>query len=57
MHSYEVIYSGGGFSNYFARPSWQKPAVDSYFAQHNPSYSTSIYNRTGRGYPDISANG
>lgn len=55
--SYEVIYSGGGFSNYFPRPSYQEAAVDSYFASYTPSYSTTLYNGTGRGFPDISANG
>lgn len=55
--AYEVIYSGGGFSNYFTRPTWQQPAADAYFAQHAPPYASTLYNRTGRGYPDISANG
>lgn len=68
--------SGGGFSNIYARPSYQDTAVQAYFANANPtvkgykSYSTSgtnnpsssvtaggIYNRDGRGYPDVSAVG
>ncbi|KAG1727664.1 peptidase S8/S53 domain-containing protein [Suillus paluster] len=41
----QIIYSGGGFSNYFGMPDYQKGA--------------NIYNSTGtsRAYPDLSANG
>jgi tripeptidyl-peptidase I len=55
----EVIYSGGGFSNNFAMPSYQKSAVQSYLKNYPPPYPASKYNSTGtsRGYPDISANG
>lgn len=56
----EVIYSGGGFSNNFAIPSYQQAAVGNYLAQHRPSYqSPQIYNGSGtsRAYPDLSANG
>jgi subtilase family serine protease len=61
--------SSGGFSNYFAQPSYQKAAVSEYFASHSPSYpyysalevdlntTTGLYNRIGRGYPDVSSNG
>ncbi|RFU77057.1 peptidase s8 s53, subtilisin kexin sedolisin [Trichoderma arundinaceum] len=61
--------SGGGFSNIWTTPSYQASAVASYFANHNPtyaSYNTSggviptsggIYNKAGRGYPDVSAVG
>ncbi|KAL8739876.1 MAG: hypothetical protein Q9190_007361 [Brigantiaea leucoxantha] len=54
-----VIYSGGGFSNVFPIPSYQKSAVSSYFANHNPPYTATQYNnsRTVRGYPDVAANG
>lgn len=38
-----VIYSGGGFSNNFALPSYQSSAVGTYFKSHKPSYSTSMY--------------
>lgn len=54
-----VITSGGGFSNNFARPWYQEDAIDGYLAQsdspvphENDSYQ---FNRSGRGYPDISA--
>ncbi|KAG8221268.1 peptidase S8/S53 domain-containing protein [Butyriboletus roseoflavus] len=55
----ENIYSGGGFSNYFAIPDYQKDAVGCYLKNHYPSYPLNIWNSTGisRGYPDISANG
>ncbi|OAA43423.1 alkaline serine protease AorO [Beauveria brongniartii RCEF 3172] len=60
--------SGGGFSNIFPVPAWQKTAVSNYFSKHAPSYEFynitdgkvpdsghGIYNRGGRGFPDISA--
>jgi tripeptidyl-peptidase-1 len=65
--------SGGGFSNIYARPSYQNSTVSTYFSQHDPGYkyySTTgtnnpseavtnggLYNRVGRGYPDLSAIG
>lgn len=63
--------SAGGFSNYYTTPSWQKPAKESYFAKYDPGHpyyianaaasnigaNGGIYNRAGRGFPDVSANG
>ncbi|EFX03902.1 protease s8 tripeptidyl peptidase [Grosmannia clavigera kw1407] len=60
--------SGGGFSNIFSTPSYQAEAVASYFKNSNTSYpyyfdgnwqnaTGGIYNRNGRGMPDVSANG
>ncbi|KAF2667833.1 subtilisin-like protein [Microthyrium microscopicum] len=51
--------SGGGFSNVFARPSYQDDAVLSYFGENTPSIRppATLYNATGRGFPDVSANG
>ena len=50
-----VITSGGGFSTYFAQPSWQTSAVNKYFADLTTSNTpTSGYNALGRGYPDMS---
>ncbi|OAA55092.1 Peptidase S8/S53, subtilisin/kexin/sedolisin [Cordyceps fumosorosea ARSEF 2679] len=58
--------SGGGFSNVNAAPDYQKAALAT---QHDPGYKSynttdgtipnngGIYNRAGRGYPDVSANG
>ena len=43
----QVIYSGGGFSNYFAIPSYQKTAVASYLKKYKPAYSADIWNATG----------
>ncbi|KZT10453.1 subtilisin-like protein [Laetiporus sulphureus 93-53] len=53
------IYSGGGFSNVFALPSWQRDAVEGYLTNYPPPYAADIYNSSGnsRGYPDIAANG
>jgi tripeptidyl-peptidase-1 len=55
--AYEVIYSGGGFSNYFPRPAYQSSAVSGFLKNHSPAYPAGTYNQTGRGIPDISANG
>ncbi|KAF4963087.1 hypothetical protein F66182_18143, partial [Fusarium sp. NRRL 66182] len=61
--------SAGGFSNYFERPWYQWAAIEEYFNVGNPSYpyyselnvdlntTTGLYNRIGRGIPDIAANG
>ncbi|KAF9243182.1 Pro-kumamolisin, activation domain-containing protein [Melanogaster broomeanus] len=59
MACMEVIYSGGGFSNYFAMPEYQQGAVDYYLTNYYPDYPATIWNSTGmsRGFPDISANG
>ncbi|PPQ70652.1 LOW QUALITY PROTEIN: hypothetical protein CVT26_010074, partial [Gymnopilus dilepis] len=42
-----AIASGGGFSNYFSRPWYQKGSVESYLEKYKPSYSSSIWNSTG----------
>lgn len=61
--------SAGGFSNYFSRPWYQEVAVEEYFRIAEPSYpyyeelyvdvntTKGIYNRIGRGTPDVAANG
>lgn len=82
-HPYSVNFSsGGGFSNVFGIPDYQKQAIATYFADHDPGYpyysslapdtdnitalpdiaalarnSGGIYNRIGRGVPDVAANG
>jgi hypothetical protein len=48
-----VDFSGGGFSNYFPRPAWQNPIVGSYL-ETLPSNFSGVFNRSGRGYPDVS---
>ena len=47
---------GGGFSNYFPRPSYQDLAVSTFLNSDNlpPFYR---YNAAGRAVPDVSANG
>ncbi|KAJ6494306.1 subtilisin-like protein [Mycena sanguinolenta] len=52
-----VFPSGGGFSNNFARPDWQQGAVQNYLDNFAPNYAPSIFNRSGRAYPDVAANG
>ncbi len=66
---HELFASAGGFANYFETADYQKAAVDHYFDAHDPGYPSyvfdgsnlgaggGIYNRAGRGYPDVSANG
>ena len=50
-----VDFSGGGFSNYFAQPSYQSTAVKNWIAgNHNPGLKGK-FNASGRAYPDVSA--
>lgn len=63
--------SSGGFANYFPVPDYQKSTLATYFKNHDPnlpSYNVNtdasniganggVYNRIGRGFPDVSANG
>ncbi len=62
--------SGGGFSNLYPIPSYQASAVSKYFATAGTQYpyytgvnnsnigaNGGIYNKAGRGYPDVSAIG
>lgn len=67
----ELFASGGGFSNYFPVPEYQRAAVQSYLARHDPGHRSyvadeeasnigaggGVYNRAGRGIPDVAANG
>lgn len=48
--------SGSGFSNLFARPSYQENAVKSYLSSIG-SLHQGLYNASGRAYPDIAAQG
>ncbi|KAH9062396.1 subtilisin-like protein [Lactarius vividus] len=47
-------FSGGGFSDYFERPPYQKEAVST-FLQNLGNQHQGLYNPTGRGIPDIAA--
>ncbi|KAG8716001.1 hypothetical protein FRC09_016119 [Ceratobasidium sp. 395] len=51
-----VGFSQGGFSNYFERPDYQKNAVADYISSLGSKYN-GLYNNTGRGFPDVSAQG
>lgn len=46
--------SGGGFSNYFPMPDYQKAVVTEYITNMKGNYST-MYNASGRAYPDLAA--
>ncbi|KAI0841886.1 tripeptidyl-peptidase [Hypoxylon sp. FL0890] len=48
--------SGGGFSNYFARPAYQDEHVKQYIQGLDVGLAP-YYNAQGRGYPDVSAIG
>ncbi|KAK2462493.1 hypothetical protein APHAL10511_005463 [Amanita phalloides] len=48
--------SAGGFSDFFYQPNYQAAAVDGYLSQIGSLYH-GLFNRTGRAYPDISAQG
>lgn len=49
-----VITTGGGFSTYYAQPSWQTDAVAQYFATlPTDQQPTDGYNPQGRAYPDV----
>jgi len=60
-----LITTGGGFSNAYPMPSWQKSAVDQYFQSlpklpyvdfaGHPPLTEGKYNSIGRAYPDVSA--
>ncbi|OQE42187.1 hypothetical protein PENCOP_c004G05160 [Penicillium coprophilum] len=61
--------SAGGFSNYFPQPLYQRRAVEKYFKTAKLSYphyselevnfnkTDGLFNRIGRAYPDVAANG
>lgn len=51
------IQGGGGFSNVASIQSWQSEVVENYFntINNNCLPNSNQYNRSGRGYPDISA--
>jgi len=48
--------SGGGFSDFFARPTYQNAAVAQYLTSMKASLpNQSLWNNTGRGFPDVAA--
>lgn len=50
------LVSGGGLSNYFPRPKYQDEVVERYLGEIG-SLHEGLYNRTGRAYPDLAAQG
>lgn len=50
-------FSGGGFSNYFPRPSYQNSAVEAYLSKLAPGTYAGLYNPNGRAIPDVAAQG
>lgn len=55
-NEHAVAFSGGGFSNYFLRPSYQDSSVTDFLSLASTGTAhAGLYNREGRGYPDISA--
>jgi len=49
-------FSSGGFSNFFAQPSYQTSTVASFVSKMGGTYG-GLFNATGRAFPDISAQG
>jgi tripeptidyl-peptidase I len=47
-----INFTGGGFSNFFARPSYQATVVPEFLATI-PSNFAGVFNKSGRGYPDV----
>lgn len=51
-----TFFSSGGFSDYWKRPSYQDDALKAYF-HHLGEANKPYFNRHGRGFPDVSAQG
>ncbi|KAG6857498.1 hypothetical protein H0H87_002123 [Tephrocybe sp. NHM501043] len=51
-----VSFSGGGFSRYFNQPSYQNSQV-SKFLSGLGNKNAGLFNKTGRAYPDLAAQG
>ncbi|KAF8914258.1 subtilisin-like protein [Gymnopilus junonius] len=52
------FFSGGGFSNYFARPAYQDKVVTEYLAKSLPKGRyAGLFNPNGRAIPDVAAQG
>ena len=52
-YGYDI--SGGGFSNFFPRPSYQNDVVHNYLKSGPNIPPSSYFNSGGRGFPDIAA--
>ena len=51
-----IHFSSGGFSDTWARPSWQNTAVTEYLSILGDQWK-GLYNPKGRGFPDVAAQG
>ncbi|KAF8523792.1 subtilisin-like protein [Hysterangium stoloniferum] len=51
-----IGFSGGGFSNFFAQPSYQTAAVSTYLTALGAT-NKGLFNVSGRAYPDVAAQG
>ncbi|KAJ6505308.1 family S53 protease-like protein [Mycena sanguinolenta] len=49
-------FTGGGFSGLFTRPWYQTQAVNDFLKTIPPDF-VGIFNKSGRGYPDVAAHG
>jgi tripeptidyl-peptidase-1 len=52
----ERFASGAGFSNYFSAPDYQTKTVNKYVKSLKGQFD-GLYNKTGRAYPDVAAQG
>ncbi|KAI5288248.1 vesicle formation at the endoplasmic reticulum [Ascosphaera aggregata] len=51
-------FSSGGFSEHWPQPEYQKAAVETYLLYHlAPGTWDGLYNPSGRGFPDVAAQG
>lgn len=50
-----ISLSQGGFSDYFTRPSYQDDAVSDYLRNIPRQQWSGLFNRDGRGFPDVAA--
>lgn len=48
------LIGGGGFSDFYPRPSWQNDAIGAYL-NSTKLPPAKLWNATGRGYPDVAA--
>ncbi|OWZ19992.1 Tripeptidyl-peptidase [Phytophthora megakarya] len=52
-----IITSGGGFSNIYPIPEYQRTVVERYLTTRNIPTSPGFFNASGRAYPDVAALG
>ena len=52
-----TFFSSGGFSDLFPRPKYQENAVSTFLHDHLGSRFQSLFNASGRAFPDVSAQG